>query len=151
MSQQATSDGEYLQSGPNSEVVSFATGNVVIFEPVAPTPLPAPIPNARSLSDLIDEYEQSADAAALLASGRREVAQTLYADEPESFSALRLAAGMSQKQLAALVGTSQPHIARIELGKADPSTDTIARIANALGVDEERMFRAIRNKRESLV
>lgn len=74
------------------------------------------------------------------------MAATLYADESETLSALRLAAGLSQAQLAARACTTQPYIAKIERGQTDPGTDIIARIAQALGVDEAHTFRVIRNQ-----
>jgi len=39
---------------------------------------------------------------------------------------------LSQEQLAARVGTSQPHIARLETGRATPRLDVLHRIATAL-------------------
>lgn len=44
----------------------------------------------------------------------------------------RLARGLSQKELAALCGTSQPAIARLESGAQPPRVDTLRRAANAL-------------------
>jgi predicted transcriptional regulator len=84
--------------------------------------------------------------AAYMQQARKSLAETLYADEPETLSALRLAAGLSQAQLAEKAYTSQPHIARIERGQTDPGTDLIARIAAALGEDDMRVYRAIRNQ-----
>jgi transcriptional regulator with XRE-family HTH domain len=44
----------------------------------------------------------------------------------------RVARGLSQKELAALCGTSQPAIARLESGAQAPRVDTLRRIAHAL-------------------
>ncbi|WP_412130714.1 helix-turn-helix domain-containing protein [Bordetella bronchiseptica] len=52
---------------------------------------------------------------------------------------MRLAAGLSQTQLAKLVGTSQSHIAKIEAGHVRVYLDTANRLATALGVDLERL------------
>jgi transcriptional regulator with XRE-family HTH domain len=49
---------------------------------------------------------------------------------------------MSQDRLAAAVGISRGHIARIELGWADPSLDLVARMADALGLEIELVTRA---------
>jgi DNA-binding XRE family transcriptional regulator len=46
---------------------------------------------------------------------------------------LREKAGLSQAQLAALVGTQAPGIARIESGRFAPRLDVLHRIAAALG------------------
>ncbi len=48
-------------------------------------------------------------------------------------AAARAAAGISQKQLAALTGIDQSDISKIERGVANPSVATLERIANALG------------------
>ena len=48
---------------------------------------------------------------------------------------LRLARGMSQRQLALLAGTSQPAIARLEMGGTNPRMNTLARLSAALGAE----------------
>jgi predicted transcriptional regulator len=45
----------------------------------------------------------------------------------------RLRAGLSQTELAALMGTSQSAIARMESGQTLPSTKTLLRFAEATG------------------
>lgn len=47
----------------------------------------------------------------------------------------RLAAGLTQRQLAERMGTSQAAIARLESGTRLPSVDTLYRLAVILGVD----------------
>ncbi|MBI2862940.1 MAG: helix-turn-helix transcriptional regulator [Chloroflexi bacterium] len=47
----------------------------------------------------------------------------------------RLAAGLTQKQLAEKMGTSQAAIARLESGNRLPTVDTLYRLAQILGVD----------------
>jgi len=46
---------------------------------------------------------------------------------------LRLAAGLSQRDLARLAGTSQPAVARYESCAATPSWETLQRLAAACG------------------
>jgi uncharacterized protein len=46
---------------------------------------------------------------------------------------MRLAAGLSQRDLARRAGTSQPAIARYERGVAAPSWETLQRLALACG------------------
>ena len=48
---------------------------------------------------------------------------------------LREKKGLSQRQLAELVGTTQSAIARLEGGRISPSLPTLDRIANALGAE----------------
>lgn len=46
--------------------------------------------------------------------------------------ALRLEHGLSQKALAALIGSTQPSIARLELGGVSPTVGMLDKIAKAL-------------------
>lgn len=85
--------------------------------------------------------------ASKLDSARKLLAEKLYADEPDVFSALRLKSGLSQAELARRAHTQQPYIARIEAGATDPGTDSIANLATALGVAPETVFSAIRRQR----
>lgn len=47
----------------------------------------------------------------------------------------RLAAGLTQKELAAKMDTKQSAIARLEAGTRAPNLDTLLRLAVVLGVD----------------
>jgi len=135
---------ESLPTGAPSSPKSNPTGLIYKFEFSAPRPLP--LPGSVSVDVLVKAAEADANKAAYMQQARKRLATTLYADEPETLSALRLAAGYSQAQLADKASTSQPHIARIERGQTDPGTDLIARIAAALGIDEMRVYRAIRKQ-----
>lgn len=53
---------------------------------------------------------------------------------------LRTRKGLSQRELAALVGTTQSAIARLEGGAISPSLPTLDRIAAALGVELQVTF-----------
>ena len=139
----AISPAEFFLIGAPSSP-SAPAGLVLYREFSIPGPLP--LPNTLSLDSLLGEFESDSEMAEHMVKARRDMATTLYADEPETLSALRLAAGLSQAQLAARAHTTQPHIARIERGQTDPGTDIIARIAQALGADEAHTFRAIRNQ-----
>jgi transcriptional regulator with XRE-family HTH domain len=46
----------------------------------------------------------------------------------------RAAAGLSQRQIAARMGTSQSAVNRIEAGETDPRLSTIQRLATAMGL-----------------
>ncbi|WP_370327227.1 helix-turn-helix domain-containing protein [Euzebya sp.] len=54
--------------------------------------------------------------------------------------ALREARGLSQQQLAEMVGTTQSAIARLEGGHVSPNLKTLDRIADALGVELSLRF-----------
>lgn len=47
----------------------------------------------------------------------------------------RIAAGLTQKQLAQRMGTTQSAIARLESGTRTPTIDTLYHLAEALGID----------------
>jgi putative transcriptional regulator len=53
----------------------------------------------------------------------------------------REARGLTQEQLAELVAMRQESLNRIETGKQDPQGATMLKIAKALGVTVERVFR----------
>lgn len=70
----------------------------------------------------------------------------------EKIKNLRLQAGLTQKELARRLGTSQQNIAQYENGKRIPKTKTLQKIADALNVsvvdlksDSEILFEKISN------
>jgi transcriptional regulator with XRE-family HTH domain len=68
-----------------------------------------------------------------------EFRDAMAALEPEyefrrALIAARLAAGLTQAELAARVGTKQPAIARLETGTSEPSLGMLKRLAKALDV-----------------
>jgi DNA-binding XRE family transcriptional regulator len=74
-----------------------------------------------------------------MANARRYLAETFCAEEPNSLTKLRLQRGLSQSALAKLVGTSQPHIAKIEAGTLRIYWETATRLADALQVSLEEL------------
>jgi len=58
-----------------------------------------------------------------------------------SVRALRIQAGWSQARLGESAGLTRQSIAAIEAGRAVPSTEVALRLARALGVEVERLFR----------
>lgn len=54
--------------------------------------------------------------------------------------ALRLAAGLTQAELARRTGIHRPNIARVEAGRHTPSLETLARLASAIGVPTTRVL-----------
>lgn len=138
------SQKESLKIGAPSNPETSPTGLVIYREFAAPRPVS--LPNTISLESLSKEYDNDPEKLSRLSAARKNLSKVIYDDDQETLSYLRLAAGLSQQQLAEKVGTSQPHIARIERGQHDPSTGLISRIAKALNVDEGLTFRAIRNQ-----
>lgn len=112
-------------------------------------PVPLPVKNSLSIDDFVKDIEADPDVAKALSSSRQRFAKAAYSNKPQTLTSLRLSAGLSQDQLAQNSGTSQSHIAKIEAGKNDPSTDMIQKIAVALALDPALVFNAISNQRNA--
>lgn len=70
-----------------------------------------------------------------------EFAEAVRVLEPAfQIARLRIERGLTQAQLAELVGTKQPAIARLESGQTKPSLDFLERLAEALGTRLEIRF-----------
>lgn len=116
--------------------------------------LTAPLPEVRlSLSGKVprgvkSDQRELADAEykARMTAARVALSEDLYEGLPESLAKLRLSKGLSQVQLAKAVGTSQPHIAKIEAGKGDVLLETASRIADVLGVSIDHLRTLLSNK-----
>lgn len=52
-----------------------------------------------------------------------------------ALSNYRFASGISQQQLAAILGVKQPQVARLESGLVTPTLDTLKLISERLGID----------------
>ncbi len=61
--------------------------------------------------------------------------------EPYKIAERRKEVGMSQEELAKLVGTSRTHIGRIETSVASPTAELLAKIANVLNIDPGYFFK----------
>lgn len=70
-----------------------------------------------------------------LAAARQRLANRVGQGAPATLRELRLAAGLSQSQLAELTETSQPRIARLEAGREEPGLSTLRKLARALKTD----------------
>jgi DNA-binding XRE family transcriptional regulator len=104
-----------------------------------------PIPAGyTTIDDVVAEFERDPAMHEELLDARRWIADTVLAGKSVSLRTLRLRKGMSQAQLAAAIGTQQPHVVRIERGQADPQLDTCRRLAHALGVDLNTLDQALR-------
>ena len=79
---------------------------------------------------------------------RVKLAADFYSSEFESLAALRLARGYSQHQLAAAVGSTQPHIAKIEAGNTNIYFATAKNIADALGVSLDKFYAILNSQAE---
>jgi transcriptional regulator with XRE-family HTH domain len=57
---------------------------------------------------------------------------------------------LSQRDLARLLGTKQPQVARLELGEVNPGIDTLMRLASGLGMELTIDVRPSRTKARNL-
>ena len=83
--------------------------------------------------------------AAAIVKGRQRLAQIADHLNPgfRPLSALRLAAGLSQSELAEKLDMKQPNIARLEKKPGDPSLSTLKKLATVLGVDIGEVIAAV--------
>ena len=83
--------------------------------------------------------------AAAIVKGRQRLAKVAGRLNPEfrPLSALRLAAGLSQTELAERMDMQQPNIARLEKKPGDPSLSTLQKLAAVLGVDIGEVIAAV--------
>ena len=74
---------------------------------------------------------------------RKDLGNALQAHGVSNVAGLRLAAGMSQKELCAATGIPQPHLSRLENGKVKtPELPTLVTLSKALGVSLEILVEA---------
>ena len=85
------------------------------------------------IDDVVTQSEADSRRAPYLEKARRDLAER-EPDRIRGLAALRLRKGWSQKRLATEVGTSQPHIARLEMGHEDLRMEIARRLAAALEV-----------------
>jgi DNA-binding XRE family transcriptional regulator len=118
--------------------------NVVWVDVFPPKDVPVPR-DFQDLDEVISQEEKDETKRHFLEKAR----VALSAREPErivGLAALRLRKGWSQKRLADEVGTSQPHIARLEGGDEDILMSTARRLAAALGTSIEEIDAALQSR-----
>ncbi len=83
--------------------------------------------------------------AAAMVQGRQRLAQVAQQRNPrfKPLSVLRLAAGLSQAELAVRMNMQQPNIARLEKAPGDLSLSTLQKLSAALGADMAQVIAAV--------
>lgn len=105
-------------------------------------PQDIPIPEGfEEIDSLVEKYERDPVKAEALKAARQRLAKKLAT--ATDLAKLRLSRGWSQKRLADEIGTSQPHIARIENGRDNVLLATANQLAKALGVSLEEINAAL--------
>jgi DNA-binding XRE family transcriptional regulator len=110
--------------------VSEATSAVWTWRLIEPDALEAEF---EDIDDVVAASEKDPGRRSHLERARRAIADRLPV-ETLGLASLRLKLGWSQKRLAEEIETSQPHVARIEMGREDIRISTVRRLARALGV-----------------
>lgn len=106
-------------------------------------PSDVPIPDGfEDIDAVVEALERDPQGRAGLKAARARLGGKLQSKVP-GLAALRLRRGLSQKQLADAIGTSQPHIARIEKGRDNVLLATANQLARALGVTLDEVNSAL--------
>lgn len=104
-----------------------------------------------SATERIARIRNSPLRAAAIVKGRQRLAKVAAQLNPgfRPLSALRLAAGLSQSELAEKMDMKQPNIARLEKKPGDPSLSTLRKLASVLGVDIGEVIAAVEATNEA--
>jgi DNA-binding XRE family transcriptional regulator len=124
------------------QISSSATGALIWVDLFQPKDVPVPA-DFEDL-DAIVARDERVPARRLKLEHARKALATREPQRITGLSALRLRKGWSQKRLADEVGTSQSHIARLELGHDDILLSTARKLAAALNVAIEEVDTALR-------
>lgn len=125
-------EGGEPQPAPPAES-AFTVDNVFVAEF---SPKPSDVAGEHSDFDaLLTELDSDPESAAEMSNARRWIQEAYYAEEGDTLRSARLRKGYSQKQLAAILETSQPHIANIENGKNNLLLSTAIKLCEVLDVD----------------
>jgi transcriptional regulator with XRE-family HTH domain len=82
-------------------------------------------------------------ASAPRATGEESSALTAHAQSPnfgQVVRARRIELRLTLKEVASRIGTSKPYIAHLESGRRHPSDKVVAKLAEALGLDNRELF-----------
>lgn len=125
----------------------FTTRAAPVLGLVVPARTEAPIPPGyETIDEIVADFERNPQLSEELKHARTWLADTVLAGKPVTLRTLRLQRGMSQAQLAEVIGTQQPYIARIESGSADMRLDTCRRLAAALSIDLNTLDQALQRQ-----
>lgn len=106
----------------------------------------APLPHSyKEVDDVVMRYEADARKAAALSRARQRLFEAQRQNGPlrMTLADLRLRKGLSQRQLAEKLGTSQSRLSRIESGLDDILLSTFEKLASALEVSRDDLAEAI--------
>lgn len=102
-----------------------------------------------AIGDLITQWSQDEKRRNAIEDARRWIADEYHSEDGDTVRTLRLRKGWSQAKLAEEIGTSQPHIARIERGTENLQIDTCRRLSAALDIDMNTLNAALRRQEDT--
>lgn len=100
------------------------------------------LPKHVSIEELESRLKKYAGFTEEMATARNWVSETIYPNQL-TLRSLRLSQGLTQTMLARAIGTSQPHLARMENGQGDIMRETMRRLCSALNVDMNTLDKAL--------
>ena len=118
---------------------NVSTGNTVEYQ-VVDGKGPSPLELGEGLRALLSEFSDQE-----LTDARKRLAERAAIDSAGlSLAGLRLRAGLSQADLADILGTSQSRVSRIEAGREEPGFSFLTRLSDALGSEPNELFAALK-------
>jgi DNA-binding XRE family transcriptional regulator len=135
-----TSASQKYAVGENVARSDTAVSVISVQRPVHPDAKPSRR-TGRMPAHVVEHERENASVAYRhkMEFARSTLGQQIEEVMPKSLVALRLKRGMSQSQLAQMIGTSQPHIAKIEAGNLNLYWATAVRIADALAISMDEL------------
>lgn len=103
-------------------------------------------PQHKTIGELVNRWGRDEKRRVAMEQARKWVADTFHAEDGDTVRTLRLRNGWSQSQLATKLGTSQPHVVRIERGTENLTIETCRRLCSVLGVDMNTLDQALRRQ-----
>lgn len=94
-------------------------------------------------SELLSLLPDTAEDIEILHSVRQQLSKDIY-PEQNTLAAIRLSKGFTQRDLAELVGSPQPHIANIESGKVDVGRRLMNKLCDALNINMNELNEALK-------
>lgn len=123
---------------------TVSQGNNRPIEITAIDPIARPLPAGfLDINTFLSQFDEDVEFNKTMPEARKWVQETYYSREPNSLRSLRLSKGLSQVQLATMIGTQQSRLSRIENGKEEPGLTTLKKLAQALDVDLNTIGNAI--------
>lgn len=132
-------DAEQLSvSRPGGRIAVYTRhepATVIAVDFCQPQTLPS---GATSLEAFLDEFESHPQVWQQMPAARRSIAS-----RARGLASLRLAQGLSQKELANALGTSQSRVSMLENRQQKAGEDTLRQLSNILLVDFNTLMAAL--------